>query len=66
MRRGVQSQQAGSTALNEEAISIPEVPSHPPNAIAGAATRYPEGLAEIVDEDFYNSKQIFSEDQASF
>lgn len=43
-----------------------EVPSHPANAVAGAATRYPEGLAEIVDEDFSISKQLFSEDQASF
>lgn len=43
-----------------------EVPSHPANAVAGAVTRYPEGLAEIVDEDFYISKQLFSEDQASF
>lgn len=43
-----------------------EVPHHPANAVAGAATRYPEGLAEVVDEDFCISKQAFSEDQASF
>lgn len=39
MRRGVQSQQVGSSALNEEAISTHmEVPSHPANAVAGAVT----------------------------
>lgn len=43
-----------------------EVPSHPANAVAGTATRYPGGLAEIVDEDFSIRKQLFSEDQASF